>query len=85
VTVSVETLEPLEQLYTGFEVCDALQMDPQTLRRKARAGEIDSMKVGREYRYTRAGINKYLAKSSMPSPAPIASKPARNPRRRYKN
>ncbi|HEY3477515.1 MAG TPA: helix-turn-helix domain-containing protein [Streptomyces sp.] len=68
----------LETFFTSAEVAKALRMDIQTLRRKAFSGEIDSVKSGREYRFTQAHIDAYL---SGDKPAPRReTKPLRSPR-----
>jgi excisionase family DNA binding protein len=68
----------LERRFTSSEVADALRMDVQTVRRKARTGEIDSEKCGRTFRFTQAHIDAYL-RGDKPAPKREAQ-PSRNPK-----
>ena len=75
--------QTLERRFTSAEVAEALQLNVLTVRRKAFSGELDSEKVGREYRFTQAHIDAYL-RGDRPVSKTLA-KPTRNPTRKYRN
>jgi excisionase family DNA binding protein len=68
----------LETLFTSAEVANALRMNVVVLRRKAFSGEIDSVKCGREYRFTQEHIDAYL-RGDKPTQK-HATKTSRHPR-----
>lgn len=61
-----------QRLYTVEEAAAFLQLHPKTLRRKIRAGEIESTRVGKRYRLTAAQLQDYLGEdaSLLVSPKP---------------
>jgi excisionase family DNA binding protein len=64
-------------LYTPVEAAQILKVDPQTVKRYARAGRLKGSKPGgRLWRFSPADIDEFLADS-----AP-AAKPTRKPSRR---
>lgn len=48
-----------QALYTVEEAARFLKLHPKTLRRKIRAGEIESTKLGKRYRFTLAQLEAY--------------------------
>ncbi len=53
-----------QRLYTVEEAAAFLQLHPKTLRRKIRAGEIESTRVGKRYRLTAAQLQDYLGEDA---------------------
>lgn len=49
---------------TTEEIAEYLKLNPQTVLRKARAGEIPSFKVGRQFRFSKAVIDEWLASNT---------------------
>jgi len=64
-----------QRLYTVEEAAAFLQLHPKTLRRKIRAGEIESTRVGKRYRLTAAQLQDYLGEDASllvpPQPAMV--------------
>lgn len=48
-----------QYLYTVTEAANLLKLHPKTLRRKIRSGEIQSTKVGKQYRLTRSQLEDF--------------------------
>jgi excisionase family DNA binding protein len=48
------------QLLTVDEVASELRVKPETVRTWIRAGELEAVDLGREYRIYRADLNKFL-------------------------
>ncbi len=48
------------QLLTVDEVASELKIKPETVRTWIRAGELDAVDLGREYRIYRVDLNKFL-------------------------
>ena len=70
-------------VYKRDEVAEILRIDPQTVLRWAKAGRIGSFRAGREYRFTEAHLQAFIAASeTLAAAADVAHepKPARNPR-----
>lgn len=49
-----------QRLFTVDEAAEFLQIHPKTLRRKIREGAIESTRVGKRYRFTRAQLQAFL-------------------------
>lgn len=52
-----------EEVYTIEEVAKILKVSVETVRRLITNGELDARRVGRQYRITRAALDKVLGKS----------------------
>lgn len=61
-----------QRLFTVDEAAEFLQLHPKTLRRKIREGAIESTRVGKRYRFTRAQLQAFLGDAAVvPELAPI--------------
>ena len=49
-----------ENLLTTRQVAEKLNVDEETVRRLARAGQIEAYRVGRDYRFNPAAVQEYL-------------------------
>jgi excisionase family DNA binding protein len=49
-----------DMLFTSEEIADYLKLDAVTIRRKAAKGEIPAIKVGKQYRFDKDQIDKWL-------------------------
>ena len=47
---------------TVQQVADDLQLDPETVRRKIRQGELKAYSIGRSYRISDEQVNEFLTK-----------------------
>ncbi len=67
------TTEPTEYLTTA-EVASELRVNPETVRRWVRAGELPALPVGSGYRITRSDFDAFVARLRTTSPlvAPVA-------------
>ncbi|MBS2962627.1 helix-turn-helix domain-containing protein [Actinocrinis puniceicyclus] len=79
------------ELLTAEEVAPIVRLHKVTVYRKARAGEIESVRIGRKRLFRRSAIDAYLASCTVsaappaPEPQPAAAdRPRRNPNRTYK-
>lgn len=54
-----------EPIMTVDEVSAYLNLHPLTLRRLARDGEIPAMKIGRQWRFKRDLLNRWLEEQSL--------------------
>lgn len=52
----------MEKLLTVKEVAEALQINPEIVRRKVRSGEMRAYKVGKGWRFAKEDIKKFLEK-----------------------
>lgn len=50
-----------DELLTTEEIAEYLKLNPQTVLRKAKRGEIPAFKVGRQFRFSREVIDQWLA------------------------
>ncbi len=50
-------------LMTVSEVADYLRLNPQTVYRKAKAGELPALRIGRAIRFHRAELEQWLRAS----------------------
>lgn len=78
----------LTQFYTFKEMCAALKVSPNTLRERLTRGEISGRKVGGQWRFTEADLNRIAEQQDLPdcngTLIPIirhreAKKPAKKP------
>ena len=51
----------IERHYTTAELAELLSVHPETVRRAAAAGELRSIRVGRDRRYAESAVLKWLA------------------------
>ena len=51
-----------KEIMTTEEAAQYLQVHPETLRSKVRAGEVPAAKVGRAWRFRKADLDEWLAK-----------------------
>jgi excisionase family DNA binding protein len=51
----------IERHYTTAELAELLSVHPETVRRAAAAGELRSIRVGRDRRYPESAVLKWLA------------------------
>ena len=51
----------IERHYTTTELAELLAVHPETIRRAARRGELESLRVGLDRRYPQAAVLKWLA------------------------
>jgi excisionase family DNA binding protein len=85
-------------LLTADEVAKILRLHKVTVLRKARAGEIESVLIGRNRRFRRSAIDAHLDSCTMPASTPATTstpqpsrtqatpqRPTRNPNRTYKS
>ena len=57
------------EVMTVSEVAEYLRINPQTVYRKAKAGELPSVRIGRAIRFRRSELEAWLKTlSSTPSP-----------------
>jgi excisionase family DNA binding protein len=50
----------IEQHYKTEELAELLSVHPETIRRAARRGELESVRVGLDRRYSEAAVQKWL-------------------------
>jgi excisionase family DNA binding protein len=55
------------QLYTVEQVAGLLMVDPSLVRRKARAGEIGSVRIGKRILFHRQDIMRFIRASHQPA------------------
>jgi excisionase family DNA binding protein len=51
----------MQEVLTLQEAADFLRCSPDTVKRKARAGELPASKIGRVWRFRRADLDEWLA------------------------
>lgn len=51
----------IERHYTTAELAELLSVHPETVRRAAAAGELRSIRVGRDRRYPESAVLEWLA------------------------
>jgi excisionase family DNA binding protein len=61
----------VDKLFTSEEIADYLKLDAVTIRRKAARGELPSIKVGKQYRFDKDQIDKWLLQKTTGSQANI--------------
>lgn len=54
----------MKDIYTLQELAEYLKMHPKTLQRKAREGAIPAFKLGRQFRFDKGLIDKWLLKGT---------------------
>ncbi|PCJ27499.1 MAG: hypothetical protein COA96_03090 [SAR86 cluster bacterium] len=52
-----------QYLYTVTEAAELLKLHPKTLRKKIRSGELQSTRVGKQYRITQSQLEEYCGAS----------------------
>ena len=57
----------LERHYTTRELADLLHVNPETVRRAARRGDLGSIRVGLERRYSESAVSAWLELLASPS------------------
>ena len=50
----------LERHYTTRELAELLSVNPETIRREAARGHLESVRVGAERRYATSAVSKWL-------------------------
>ena len=58
----------LEPHYTTRELAEMLHVNPETIRRAARRGELQSRRFGMERRYPESAVAEWLESLASPSP-----------------
>jgi excisionase family DNA binding protein len=58
----------IERHYTTRELAEMLHVNPETIRRAARRGELQSLRVGLERRYPESAVVEWLGSLASPSP-----------------
>lgn len=53
----------IEQHYTGRELAERLSVHPETIRRAAARGELRSVRVGTERRYSESAVTEWLERN----------------------
>ena len=53
----------IERHYKGSELADLLSIHPETLRRHAAAGEIETVRVGKDRLYPESAVQAWLDRS----------------------
>ena len=61
---------PLKDLMTAKEVADYFGWKLITIYRMTRRREIDVIIIGKEYRYTKEAVEKFIAKRTLPAEKP---------------
>jgi excisionase family DNA binding protein len=51
----------IEPHYTGRQLAELLAVNPETIRRAAASGALQSIRVGRERRYPESAVKEWLA------------------------
>lgn len=51
----------MKEIFTVQELAKYLKMNPRTLQRKARKGEIPAIKLGRQFRFDKEQIDRWLS------------------------
>ena len=51
----------IERHYTTAEVAELLAVHPETVRRAAAGGELQSIRVGRDRRYSESALLRWIA------------------------
>jgi len=59
-----------QELYTVSEAADILKLHVKTLRRKIRHGELQSTRVGKQYRISRQQLEAFCGQELSDEPAP---------------
>ena len=59
---------PLERHYTTRELAELLHVNPETIRRAARRGELASIRIGLERRYSESAVGAWLELLASSSP-----------------
>ena len=52
------------EVMTVSEVADYLRLNPQTVYRKAKAGELPALRIGRAIRFRRAELEQWMRSST---------------------
>jgi excisionase family DNA binding protein len=58
----------IERHYTTRELAEMLRVNPETIRRAARRGDLRSLRVGLERRYPESAVVAWLGSLASPSP-----------------
>ena len=61
----------MEEIFNVHELAEYLKMNPRTLQRKARKGEIPTIKIGRQYRFDKEQIQTWLSQQTIRKPLNI--------------
>ena len=64
----------LNDVMTVSEVAEYLRVNPQTVYRKAKAGELPAVRIGRAIRFRRAELDQWLSTVSVGSRIPVPEK-----------
>lgn len=59
----------IEAHYTTAQLCELLNLHEETVRKYARTGELPSLRIGNDRRYSESGVRAFL-KSRENSPSP---------------
>ena len=61
----------MKKIFTVQELSEYLTMNPRTLQRKASKGEIPTIKLGRQYRFDKEKIDRWLTHKEVAKPLQI--------------
>ena len=61
----------MNTLLTPQELAEVLQLNSATITRKAKKGEIPAIKIGKQFRFDRDQIDKWLTQQTVGRPAYI--------------
>ena len=61
----------MKEILTVQELAEYLRMDPRTLRSKANKGEIPAFKLGRQFRFDKEQIDRWLSRRMVARPIHI--------------
>lgn len=50
----------IEKHYTTAELCELLSLHEETVRKYARTGELPSVRIGNDRRYSESGVRAFL-------------------------
>jgi len=64
----METDKELPRFLKTEEVLDCLKVTPRTVYRLIRTGDLPAVRVGRQWRFRRADLEKWLAAREAPGP-----------------
>lgn len=64
-------MSEMSNLLTGRELAEYLKLNPATIHRKALNKEIPAIKIGRQFRFDREQIDKWLQQRTLSTPSSI--------------
>ena len=58
----------MDELLTSEEVAHILKVSEFTVRTRLKTGQLEGMKIGNQWRVTRAALNDYINRHKQPQP-----------------